>query len=85
MTEAGCIFIFWVADRFALTNNKMDGDLEIKTVGKYMIEIWKVAGMDMTNVLFKWASDTIISDANECWSLVLDIVRNSVTRITRCA
>ena len=64
----------------------MGGDLEkIKTVRKYTIEMWKAAGMDMTNVLFKWASGTIISDANEYWSLVLDIARNSVTRITRCA
>jgi len=28
LTTAGAIFIFWVADWFALLNNKMDGDLE---------------------------------------------------------
>lgn len=28
LAKAGGIFIFWVADWFALLNNKMDGDLE---------------------------------------------------------
>jgi len=35
-------FIFWVADWFALMNDKMKGDLEkIQTVGKYLIKVWK--------------------------------------------
>ena len=25
LANAGCIFIFWVADWFAMLNNKMDG------------------------------------------------------------
>ncbi len=34
LVDSGCIFIFWVADWFALMNNKMGGDLEkIKIVG----------------------------------------------------
>jgi tyrosyl-tRNA synthetase len=37
-TKAGGIFKFWVADWFALMNDKMGGDLEkIKTVGEYLI------------------------------------------------
>lgn len=40
LTKAGCVFKFWVADWFALLNNKMGGDLKkIKTVGQYMIEV----------------------------------------------
>lgn len=51
ITKAGGIFIFWVADWFALLNNKMDGDLEkIRTVGRYFVEVWKAAGMDLANV-----------------------------------
>lgn len=39
-TRAGGTFIFWVADWFALMNDKMGGDLEkIKTVGKYLVEV----------------------------------------------
>ena len=58
LIKAGCVFIFWVADWFALMNNKLGRDLDkIKIVGKYMIEIWKGAGMNMKNVVFKWASE----------------------------
>lgn len=40
LTKAGCKFIFWVADWFALMNNKMGGDIKkIQAVGKYMIEV----------------------------------------------
>jgi tyrosyl-tRNA synthetase len=86
LTSAGCLFKFWVADWFAQLNNKMDGDLtKIKTVGQYMIEIWKAIGMDMTNVRFLWASDEINANAEEYWSLVMDVARlNSVERIQRC-
>lgn len=28
LTKSGCIFVFWVADWFAMLNNKMNGDLE---------------------------------------------------------
>lgn len=39
-TEAGGTFLFWVADWFALMNDKMGGDLDkIKTVGKYLLQI----------------------------------------------
>ncbi|KAJ6226505.1 tyrosine-tRNA ligase [Anaeramoeba flamelloides] len=86
LTQAGCKFVFWVADWFALMNNKMGGDLKkIKLVGQYMIEVWKACGMDMTNVEFLWSSDEINKRSNEYWTLVLDIARrNSVKRIQRC-
>jgi tyrosyl-tRNA synthetase len=86
LTAAGCVFKFWVADWFALLNNKMGGDLKkIRTVGRYMIEVWKAAGMDMTNVEFLWASDEINARANDYWLKVMDIARKfSVPRITRC-
>ena len=86
LTSTGCMFKFWVADWFAQLNNKMGGDLEkIRTIGQYMIEIWKAIGMDMTNVRFLWASDEINEHAEEYWTLVMDIARaNSLNRITRC-
>lgn len=35
LIDAGAIFIFWVADLFALMNDKMWGDLDkIREVGK---------------------------------------------------
>ena len=86
LTQCGCLFKFWVADWFAQLNNKMGGDLKkIQEVGMYMIEIWKVIGMDMTNVRFLWASEEINNHANEYWGRVMEIARmNNLPRIQRC-
>lgn len=86
LTKAGCIFTFWVADWFALMNNKMGGDInKIRIVGRYFIEIWKAAGMDLKNVRFLWASEEINKHPDEYWSLVIDIARrNTYDRIVRC-
>eukprot|EP00741_Cyanophora_paradoxa_P008711 tig00001371_g8433.t1 len=87
LTKSGCKFIFWIADWFAMLNHKMGGDLEkIKKVGQYMIEVWKAAGMDMTNVEFLWASEEINKRPNEYWLRVMDIARkNNLNRIVRCS
>ncbi|KAF2073882.1 hypothetical protein CYY_004806 [Polysphondylium violaceum] len=87
MTKAGCTFIFWVADWFAMLNNKMNGDLnKIRKVGQYMIEIWKATGMDMENVEFLWSSDEINKNANDYWLRVMDIARKfNVPRIKKCS
>lgn len=84
LTKAGVYFKFWVADWFALMNNKLGGDLEkIRTVGEYFIEVWKACGMDMNNVEFLWASENM---NQEYWLRVLRIGSlNTVNRITRCA
>ncbi len=72
LIDAGCIFIFWVADWFAMLNEKMMGDLDkIRTVGRYFIEIWKAAGMKMSNVKFLWASDFINQRPDEYWMRVM--------------
>ena len=87
ITSAGGIFIFWVADWFALLNNKMGGDLQkIQVVGRYFVEVWKAAGMNLNNVKFLWASEEINKRPDEYWSTVIDISRkNNVSRIKRCA
>ena len=84
LTKAGIHFKFWVADWFALMNNKLGGDLEkIQTVGNYFIEVWKASGMDLKDVEFLWASQNM---DQEYWLRVLQIGRlNTVDRITRCA
>jgi len=86
ITASGGVFIFWVADWFALLNNKMDGDLDkIRVVGRYFVEVWKAAGMNLQNVQFLWASDEINKKADEYWSLVIDISRKfNITRIKKC-
>jgi tyrosyl-tRNA synthetase len=84
LTEAGVHFKFWVADWFALMNNKMGGDLEkIRTVGEYFIEVWGACGMDTKNVEFLWASENMNQDY---WLRVLRIGQmNTLTRVLRTA
>lgn len=79
-------FVFWVADWFALMNDKMGGDLEkIKTVGRYLIEVWKAAGMNLDNVTFKWASEEITQHADTYWPIMLDVARRfNITRVKKC-
>jgi tyrosyl-tRNA synthetase len=83
-TKAGIKFKFWIADWFALMNNKMGGDLDkIKVVGEYFIEVWKACGMNMKGVEFLWASEHM---DQEYWLRTLNIAKmNSVARISRCS
>lgn len=87
LVDAGCVFVFWVADWFAMLNHKLDGDLEkIRLVGRYFIEVWRAAGMKMSNVQFLWASDQINARSQDYWMMVMDIARkNTINRIKRCA
>ncbi|CAH0516781.1 unnamed protein product [Peronospora belbahrii] len=86
LTSSGSVFRFWVADWFAMLNNKMGGDLDkIRLVGQYMVEIWKSVGMDMTNVEFLWASKEIISHSSSYWLRVMDIARRTtIARTLKC-
>ena len=75
-TAAGGTFVFWVADWFALMNDKMGGDLErIKTVGQYLIQVWTAAGMDMTRVKFLWSSEEICKHAQPYWTQARGVAR----------
>ncbi|XP_044512362.1 tyrosine--tRNA ligase 1, cytoplasmic [Mangifera indica] len=86
LTSAGCKVKIWIADWFAQLNNKMGGDLKkIQTVGRYLIEIWKAAGMDLNGVEFLWSSEEINKRAHEYWPIVMDIARrNKLPRVMRC-
>ena len=86
LTKAGCVFVFWVADWFGLLNNKMGGDLaKIQTVGRYFVEVWKAAGMNMENVRFLWAAEEINKNSDRYWLLVMNIARAfTVSRMKRC-
>jgi len=86
LTDAGCRFRFWVADWFALLNNKMGGDLaKIQTVGRYFVEVWRAVGMNMDNVEFLWASEEINKQPDQYWMRVMDIARHStLKRVQRC-
>ena len=87
ITKAGGVFIFWIADWFAMMNHKMGGDLDkIKVMGKYFIEVWKAVGMDMKNVKFLWASDEITKSSSTYWPMVLNIaMSNTISRVKKCS
>ena len=79
-------FVFYVADWFALMNDKMGGDLDkIQTVGHYLQEVWQAAGMNLQHVQFCWASHEVTAQAATYWPLMLDVARRfNVTRIKKC-
>lgn len=83
MTQAGVRFKMFVADWHAWANNKMGGDLErIQTTGKYLIEVWRATGMDLSKVDFIWASEFIEDEAY--WKKVMNIARDtSMDRVLR--
>jgi len=85
LTKAGIKFKIFVADYFAMLNNKLGGDLEkIQTCGKYAIEIWKSCGMDLDNVEFIWAKEFYDSHP-EYWQTVLKLsTKATVSRVLKC-
>lgn len=85
MIKAGCKFKMLVGDWHSYLNNKMGGDMDkIQTTGRYFIEVWKSAGMDLENVEFVWASD-MVKDP-KYWELVMKIAKtNAIRRFIRAA
>jgi tyrosyl-tRNA synthetase len=67
-------------------SDKMGGDLEkIQTVGLYLIEVWKAAGMNLDRVVFRWASNDITNSAATYWPIMLDVARRfTIPRIRKC-
>jgi len=85
LTKTGIKFKFWIADWFAMLNNKLGGDLnKIRITGEYFIEVWRACGMDLDNVEFIWASE-YIKEHPKYWETVLKLSTNAtVTRVLRC-
>lgn len=85
LTSTGVHFKFWVADWFAMLNNKLGGDMDkIRTTGEYFIEVWRACGMDLKNVEFIWTSK-FINEHPEYWQTVMKISMNTtVQRLLRC-
>ncbi len=74
MLKAGIKFKLYLADYFAFINNKLGGDLEnIRTAGKYFVEVWKACGIDTNKVEVIWAKD--IMDDIDYWDKTLRIAK----------
>ncbi len=85
LTSCGIKFKMFVADYFAMLNNKYGGDLDkIQTAGKYAVEVWKSCGMDLKNVEFVWAKE-FYENHPEYWETVLKLSMNAtVSRVLKC-
>ncbi|MBO8183778.1 MAG: tyrosine--tRNA ligase [Archaeoglobus sp.] len=83
LMKTGIRFKLLLADTFAWINNKLGGDIErIRDAGRYFIEVWKAAGVDINKVEVVWHKD--IFDNPEYWKKVIFIAKNtSVNRTTR--
>ncbi len=58
LLSTGIHFNLYLADYFAYLNNKLGGDIDhIRTSGKYFIEVWKAAGVDVSKVHIIWNKD----------------------------
>jgi len=58
MLSIGIKFKLYIADYFAMINNKLGGDLEkIKKAGMYFTYVWKAAGIDLGKVEVVWNSE----------------------------
>jgi tyrosyl-tRNA synthetase len=76
MLRAGVRMKLWIADWFAWVNNKLGSDLDtIQEVGRYFIEVWKAAGVDMGKVEVLWTSDA--AQSGEYWKKVITVAQNS--------
>ncbi|MGD0478074.1 MAG: tyrosine--tRNA ligase [Nitrososphaerales archaeon] len=84
MLKAGVKMKLWLADWFGWVNNKMGGDLEtIQMVGRYFIEVWRAAGVDMSRVDVLWTSDAAKDE--EYWRRVITVAQNSTLARTQRA
>jgi len=85
LTKAGIKFKMLVADWHAWANDKLGGDLEkIQTVGKYLMELWKVSGMNLNKVEFVWAND-LMQDRDYLKKVMQVATNTTIKRAIRCS
>tara|TARA_Y100000034_G_scaffold131859_1_gene193527 strand:- start:867 stop:1940 length:1074 start_codon:yes stop_codon:yes gene_type:complete len=85
LTKAGFRFKMLVADWHAWANDKLDGDLDkIQTVGKYLIELWKVTGMNLDKVDFIWAND-LMQEPKYLKKVMKVATNTTIKRAIRCS
>lgn len=84
LLAAGVKFNLLLADSFAWINNKMGGDLDrVRLVGKYFLEVWKAAGVDLGKVNVIWHKDYF--DDGEYWKKVVLVAKHhTLARTTKC-
>ncbi len=75
LLKANVKFKLLVADSFGWINEKMGGDLDnIRTVGKYFVEVWKASGLDTSKIEIVHHKEHF--DDGEYWKKVMLIAKN---------
>ena len=75
MLKAGVKFQLYLADYFALINNKLGGNLEnIRKAGEYFVEVWKACGIDTKKVKIIWANE--IMDKLDYWDKMIRVAKH---------
>ena len=84
LLRAGVRVRLLIADWFAWVNGKMGGDLaRIQDVGRYFVEVWKAAGVDLGKVDIVWTSDAVKDEAY--WKRVVAVAQNTTLARTQRA
>ncbi|MBI4406641.1 tyrosine--tRNA ligase, partial [Candidatus Micrarchaeota archaeon] len=84
LLKAGVKFKLLLADSFAWINEKVEGDLDnIRVVGRYFLEVWKAAGVDMSKVEVVWHQEHLSKP--DYWKKVLLIAKHHSDNRTRRA
>jgi tyrosyl-tRNA synthetase len=81
LLKARVRFKLLLADSFAWINNKLGGDIEkIRDAGRYFVEVWRAAGVDMRRVEVVWHKE-FFSD-EDYWRKVILIAKNHTLKRT---
>ena len=74
-------FKLLLADSFAWINNKLGGEIErIRDAGRYFIEVWRAAGVDMRRVEVVWHREHFADE--DYWRKVILIAKNHTLKRT---
>jgi len=85
MIKVGIKFYMLASEWTAWANNKLGGDFEkIRKAGDFLIEVWKVSGMQVDKVNFIRSTEIVKKDTY--WKTVMRIAKSAtVKRMIRCA
>ncbi len=81
LLKARVRFKLLLADSFAWINNKLGGEIErIRDAGRYFVEVWRAAGVDMRRVEVVWHKEHFADE--DYWRKVILIAKNHTLRRT---
>ncbi len=75
LLKTGIKFKLLLADYHAFANNKLNRNMDlIQKCGKYFLEVWKAAGIDLKKIEIVWASE--LMDSVDYWDTFIKVGAN---------